>query len=178
MKRQQNQAKKLQDKQDNRSKKICQMEKFIQVLNALLHMKKLKNTYKISKESKANANNQVPQFFFKVSVYQCLYRRSVGLFNRNRFSTISDDVFKLILSFDGNFYICKICGKKLNKNNIPRQAVWNMLEVCELSKRFRNIRYIERVLTIRRLLFKKRLTSCGKVSLLNWMMHYVIYLCM
>ena len=53
-----------------------------------------------------------------------------GVINRNKFCAISDDVFSLVLSFDGNFYICKTCGKKLNKNRIPCQAVCNMLEVC------------------------------------------------
>ena len=79
----------------------------------------------------------------------------MGLFNRNKFCAISDDVFSFISSFDGNFYICKTCVKKLNKNSIPCQAVCNMLEVCELPKEFRDIRRFERVLVARRLLLKK-----------------------
>ena len=79
----------------------------------------------------------------------------MGLFNRNKFCVISDDVFRFVSSFDGNFYICKTYGKKLNKNCIPCQAVCNMLEVCELPKEFKDIRRLERVLVARRLLFKK-----------------------
>ena len=65
--------------------------------------------------------------FVLFSIAAC-YRRSVGLFNRNKLCVISDDVFSLVSSFDDNFYICKTCGKKLNKNCIPCQAVCNMLE--------------------------------------------------
>ena len=47
------------------------------------------------------------------------------------------------------------CGKKLKKNCIPCQAVYNQLELCELLKEFRDIRRIEKVLSARRLLFRK-----------------------
>ena len=47
------------------------------------------------------------------------------------------------------------CGKKLKKNCIPCQAVYNQLELCELPKKFRDIRRLEKVLVARRLLFKK-----------------------
>ena len=47
------------------------------------------------------------------------------------------------------------CGKKLQKNCIPCQTVYNQLEPCELPKEFRDIRRLEKVLVARRLLFKK-----------------------
>ena len=120
----------------------------------------VKSADRICKKSRTStlnfdANNEVPRFCSKVSVFKelinsgpyyicvvcnrCLYRRSVGLFNRNKFCVISDDVFRFVSSFDGNFYIYKTCGKKLNKNCILCQAVCNMLEVCELPKEFRDI---------------------------------------
>ena len=77
----------------------------------------------------------------------------MGLFNKNKFCAISEDLFNLVSSFDGNFCICKICGKKLNKNCIPCQAVCIMIEVCELPNKFRDIGRLEMV--ERRLLFKK-----------------------
>ena len=115
----------------------------------------VKRADRIRKKSRArtlnfDANNEVPRFCSNVSVFKqlsnsgpyyicvvcnrCLYRRSVDLFNRNKFCAIFDDVFSPVSSFDGNFYICKTCRKKLNKNSIPCQAVCNMLEVCELPK--------------------------------------------
>ena len=86
------------------------------------------------------------------------------LFNRNKFCVISDDVFSLVSSFDGNVYICKTCGKKLNKNCFPCQAVCKMVEVCEFIKEFRDIRRLERVLVARRLVCLKRSISCHQVS--------------
>ena len=57
----------------------------------------------------SDANNEIPRFCSKVSVFKelinsglyytcvvcnrCLHRRSVGLFHRNKFCAISDDVF-------------------------------------------------------------------------------------
>ena len=45
--------------------------------------------------------------------------------------------------------------KELNKNCILSQEVCNMLEVCELSKKFRDIRGLEGVLVARRPQLKK-----------------------
>ena len=136
----------------------------------------VKKADRIFKESRArklnfNVDNQVLQFCSKISAfkrliisgshYLCvacnrrLYRRSVSLINGNRFSTISDDVFSLVLSFDRNFFKCNTFGKKLNKNCIPCQAVCNMPKVCKLPKEFRDIRKLESVLIARRFLFKK-----------------------
>ena len=137
---------------------------------------KVKSADRICKKSRGrpsnfDANNEVLRFCSKVFVFKklidsgpyyicviwnrCLYRRLVGLFNRNKFYVISHDVFSLVSSFDGNFYICKSCGKKLKKNCISCQAVCNLLEVCELPKKFRDIRRLERILVAKRLLFKK-----------------------
>ena len=103
-------------------------------------MKKLRELIGFVKKARAktlnfDVNNEMPRFCSKVSVFKelinsgpyyicaaCnryLYRRLVCLFNRNNFCAISDDVFSLFSSFDGNFYICKTCGRKLNKNCIP-----------------------------------------------------------
>ena len=98
--------------------------------------------------------NSGPYYICVVS-NRCLYRRSVCTFKRDKFSAFSDKVFSCVESFDGNFYICMTCGKKLKKNCIPCQAVYNQLEFCELPKNFRDIRRLEKVLVATRLLFKK-----------------------
>ena len=131
---------------------------------------------RIRKKAKArkinfDADDKVPRFEFKISVFKelinsgpyyicvvcnCnLYKKSVVLFHRDKYSVISDDVFRHVTSFDGKFYICKTYGKKFLKNCIPCQAVCNILKVSELPKEFRDIRRLERVLIARRLLFKK-----------------------
>ena len=88
-------------------------------------------------------------------INRCLYRRSVGLFNRNKFCAIADDIFSLVSLFNGNFYICKTCGKKIYKNCIPCQAVCNILEICEFPKEFRDIRRVKNVLVARQLIIPK-----------------------
>ena len=94
-------------------------------------------------------------YYVCVVCNRCLYKRSVCTFKRDKFSAFSDKVFSLVGSFDGNFYICMICGKELKKNCIPCQAVYNQLELCELPKEFKDIRRLEKVLVARRLLLKK-----------------------
>ena len=161
----------------------------------VLHNKKLGKLIRFLKTQvqqhlNSDANDKMPRFCCNVSVFKepinfapyqicvvCnhyLYRKSVDLFNRNKFCAISDDIFSLVSSFNDNFYICQNCGKKLNQNSIPCEAVYNMFEVCELLKEFRDIRRLETVLVPMRLLFKK-IISCRKVSLRCWKVHYVIY---
>ena len=76
-------------------------------------------------------DNKVPRLEFKISVFKelinsgpyyicvvcnCkLYKKSVVLFHRDKYSVISDDVFRHVTSFDGKFYICKTCGKIFKK---------------------------------------------------------------
>ena len=138
--------------------------------------KEVKRADRIRKKPRArtlnfDGNNEVPRFCSKVSIFKerinsrpyyiCVvcnrsfYRRSMGLFERNKFCAVSDDLLSLVSSFDGNFYICKTCGKKLNKSCIPCQAVCNMLEVCKFPKEFRDIQRLEIVHAARLLLFKK-----------------------
>ena len=105
----------------------------------------VKKADRIRKESKArkflDADNQVSRFYFKISVVKsslyicvvcnwCLYRRSVGLFNGDKLSVSSDDVFRFASSFDGNFYICKACRKKLNKKFFTMSG--SLQHVCGL----------------------------------------------
>ena len=159
MKRQQKQEKEnLQETQDRKHKKKPQMAKMLAKFKSSPRQEEVKKADRTRKKSRArtlnfDANNEVPRFC--VVCNSCQYKKSVGLFNRNKFCAISDNIFRLVSSFDGNFYLCKTCGKKLNKNSIPCQAVCNMLEVCELPKEFTDIRRLERVLVARRLLFKK-----------------------
>ena len=94
-------------------------------------------------------------YYICVVCNHCLYRRSVCTFKRDKFSAFSDKVFSCVESFEGNFYICMTCGKKLQKNCIPCQQVYNQLELCELPKELRGMRRLEKVLGARRLLLEK-----------------------
>ena len=74
-----------------------------------------------------DADNKVPIFEFKVFVFEelinsgpyyiwvvCnanLYKKSVVLLHRDKYSVISDNVFRHVTSFDGKSYICKTFEK-------------------------------------------------------------------
>ena len=93
----------------------------------------VKKDDRIRKKAKArkinfDADNKVPRFEFKISVFKelinsgpyyiCvasnrnLYKNSVVLFPRDKYSIISDDVFRHVTPLDGKSYVCKTCGKK------------------------------------------------------------------
>ena len=140
------------------------MEKMCARFQGSLRHKESKNIDRMRKRVKKTFHSKVAMFkeLINSGPYHicvvcncCLYRRSVCTFKRDKFSGFSDKVFILVESFDGNFYICMTCGKKLKKNCIPCQAVYNQLEFCELPKEFRDIRRLEKVLVATRLLFKK-----------------------
>ena len=92
---------------------------------------------RIRKETKRrkinfDADNKVPRFECKGSVFKelmnsgpyciCvarnrnLYKKSMVLFYRDKYSVISDDVFRHVKSFDGKSYMCKTSAKKFKKN--------------------------------------------------------------
>ena len=134
MKRQQKLAKNLQqEKQGRQNKKNSRMAKMRASFKSSTRHKEVKKGDRIRKKAKArkinfDADNKVPRIEFKVSVFKelinsapyyicvvCnrnLYKKSVVLFHRDKYSVISDDVFRHATSFDGKSYICKTCGKK------------------------------------------------------------------
>ena len=61
----------------------------------------------------------------------------------------------MVMSYDGNHYICNTCDKALRNNRMPCQAVANRLFVEDLPKQFQGINRLERLFALRRVLFKK-----------------------
>ena len=47
-----------------------------------------------------------------------------------------DSIF-MVMSYDGNYYICNTCDKALRNNRMPCQAVANRLFVEDLQSNFR-----------------------------------------
>ena len=102
----------------------------------------------------------------------CLYRTSVICFNIEKYS-VDENIIFMVKSYDDNYYICTTCDKALRKNSIPCQAIATRLNVVELPKLFQDICRLERLLLLRRILFKKvKFMPKGKslkikVSILN-----------
>ena len=66
-----------------------------------------------------------------------------------------EDSIVMVMSYDGNYYICNMYDKALQNNRMPYQAVANKLFVEHLPKQFQDINRLERLLASRRILFKK-----------------------
>ena len=73
----------------------------------------------------------------------------------NNTSSLVNKLLHLQKSCDECFYICKASHSKVINNKVPFQAVFNKLSLEWLPKEFRNLRRLETVLVVRRILFKK-----------------------
>ena len=142
-KKQQRQVPKKKLNSNNKKKKTTRMAKMRARFQGSPRHEETKNIARIRKRVKK-------AFHCKVTVFKELINS--GPYYIYAFS---DKVFSLVESFDGNFYICMTWGKKLKKNCIHGQVVYNQLDLGELPKEFRNIRSLDEVLVAGRLLFKK-----------------------
>ena len=68
---------------------------------------------------------------------------------------VDEDSIFMVMSYDGNYYICNTCDKALQNNRMPCQGVANNLFVEDLPKQFQGINRLGRLLESRRILFKK-----------------------
>ena len=84
-----------------------------------------------------------------------LYRKSVKLLEKNKYSSVSKSLFTDIASFDTKEYICTTCHSKGFKGKIPCQAVYNDMSVDEISAELTLLEKLEQILIARRIVFKK-----------------------
>ena len=89
-----------------------------------------------------------------VACNRCHYQKSVIFFKMNRYNVDEDSIF-MVMSCDGNHYICNTCDKALQNNRMPCQTVANKLFVEDLPKQFQDINRLERLLASRGILLKK-----------------------
>ena len=95
-------------------------------------------------------------FYICVVCNRTLYKRTVQIFEKNKYQVETSSVFDCIVcSADGKQYICIKCHKKLLKGTVPAQAVCNNLQIFKLPSRFRDLRKLEKIIIAKRLLFKK-----------------------
>jgi len=86
---------------------------------------------------------------------RCLYFHSIKKFLINKYKFPIETHCNIVQSFDGFYYICNTCDKKLLGKKIPCQSVSNKLQVSQLPSELRNVRRLERILIVRRIVFKK-----------------------
>lgn len=93
--------------------------------------------------------------FICIVCHRCLYKRSVVKYNAEKYDLQHPDIINEIKSCDGEYYVCLTCHKKLLKDIIPAQAVFNKLEIFDLPDNLLNINKLEKTIVARRILFKK-----------------------
>ena len=93
--------------------------------------------------------------FISIVCNRCLYIKPIVVFSENKHKKLIRNIFHIFSLQDNSFYICKTCAQKLNKNQIPCQAVCNNLHIYDLPVELSCIGGLERVLIARRLQFKK-----------------------
>ena len=71
-----------------------------------------------------------------------------------RYNVDEDSIF-MVMSNDGNYYICNTSGKTLQNNRMPYQVVANDLFVEDLPKQFQGVNGPESLPELRKILFKK-----------------------
>ena len=94
--------------------------------------------------------------YFCVVCNKCLYKSNIVLFDKEKYNIdkIREKITEII-SFDGNFFICKICHMKMKKSQVPYQAVYDKLFVGYIPEEISCLNQIELFLICKGFLFKK-----------------------
>ena len=84
-----------------------------------------------------------------------LYRKSVKLLEKKKYSLVPKILFTNIASFDNKQYICTTCHSKVVKGKIPCQAVYNDMSVDEVPVELALLEKLEQILIAQRIVFEK-----------------------
>ena len=84
-----------------------------------------------------------------------LYRKSVKLLEKKKYSSVPKTLFTNIASFDNKEYICVTCHSKVVKGKIPCQAVYNNMSVDEIPAELTLLEKLEQILIAQRIVFEK-----------------------
>ena len=71
--------------------------------------------------------------FVYVVCNRCHYQKSVIFYKMYRYNVDENSIF-MVMSYDGNYYICNTCDKVLRNIRMPFQEVANKLFVEDLPK--------------------------------------------
>ena len=94
-------------------------------------------------------------YYICVVCNRCFYRRSVILYSQEKVRLLDENSLNFVEPHKGHSYIFKTCSTKIRKGHTPYQAVCNKLEIYGFPEDLKNISRLEKVLTVKRILFKK-----------------------
>ena len=87
--------------------------------------------------------------------HRCLYKRSVRLFEHEKYNILTAELYRSVKSFDGKIYICDTCHKHPSRNEILCQAVFNKMSLDSIPDELKDFKKLEKILISKRIIFKK-----------------------
>ena len=152
-------------KESYREKNRVNMKRKYHVINSPQKAKKNEKRIKKRKSSlhDVNLDRCISKFQSRIKEgpYICsvcnrlLYRKSVKLLEKKKYSSVPKTVFTDTASFDNKKYICTTCHSKVIKGKIPCQAVYNDMSVDEIPAELALLEKLEQILTAQRIVFEK-----------------------
>ena len=153
-------------KESYREKNRVNMKRKYHVINSPQKAKKNEKCIKKRKSSlhDVNLDRCISKFQSRIKegpYYICsvcnrlLYRKSVKLLEKKKYSSVPKNVFTNTASFDSKEYICTTCHSKVVKGKIPCQAVYIDMSVDEIPAELALLEKLEQILIAQRIVFEK-----------------------
>ena len=157
-------------KESYREKNRVNMKRKYHVINSPQKAKKNEKRIKKRKSSLHDVNldrciSKVQSRIKEGPYYICsvcnrlLYRKSVKLLEKKKYSSVPKTVFTNTASFDNKEYICTTCHSKVVKGKIPCQAVYNDMSVDKIPAEFALLEKLEQILIAQRIVLERN--SCN-----------------
>ena len=94
--------------------------------------------------------------------HQCLYKRSVRLFELEKDHILTAELYCPVRSFDKEIYIRDTCHKHLSRNEMPCQAFFNKTSLDPIPDELNDFIEIEKIIISKRIIFNKIAIMPGK----------------
>ena len=94
-------------------------------------------------------------YFICTVCHRCLYKRSVRLFEHEKYNILTAELHRPVRSFDEKIYICDACHKHLSRNKIPYQAVFSKMSLDSIPDELKDFKKLENILISKKITFKK-----------------------
>ena len=75
---------------------------------------------------------------------RCLYKRSVRLFEHEKYNILTAEMYRSVRSFDEKIYISDTYHKHLSRNEIPCQAVFNKMSLDSIPDELKDLKKLEK----------------------------------
>ena len=101
-------------------------------------------------------------YFICIVCHWWLCKRSVRLFEHEKYYILTAESYCPVRSFDEKNYICDTCHKHLSRNEMPCQAVFNKMSLDSNPDELKSWKKIRKILVSKRIIFKKNSNNALK----------------